>query len=63
MTKCEFNKVVHRHGCAPVNLLHIFRTPFLRNTNVGLRLSRITKLISINENLCYMIFTLKFTLE
>ena len=21
-----------RHGCSPVNLLHIFRTPFPRNT-------------------------------
>ena len=39
MPKCDFNKVVYnfieialRHGCSPVNLLHIFRTPFLRNT-------------------------------
>ena len=36
MPKCDFNKVVKqlffeitlRHGCSPVNLLHIFRTPF-----------------------------------
>ena len=29
MPKCDFNKV------APVNLLHIFRTPFCRNAPVG----------------------------
>ena len=28
--KCDFNKVVlHGYGCSPVNLLYIFRTPFL----------------------------------
>ena len=25
-----------RHGCSPVNLLHIFRIPFLKNTSVWL---------------------------
>ena len=25
-------KITLRHGCSPVNLVHIFRTPFLRNT-------------------------------
>ena len=37
MPKCDFNKVAKqitlRHGCSPVNLLHIFRTPFLKNTS------------------------------
>ena len=36
MLKCDFNKVIEitfRHGCSPVNLLHIFRTPFSRNTS------------------------------
>ena len=42
MWKCDFNKVAKllcnvseialRHGCSAVNLLHIFRTPFLKNT-------------------------------
>ena len=32
MSKCDFNKVTF-HGCSPVNLLHIFRTPFLNNTS------------------------------
>ena len=30
MPKCE---ITLRHGCSPVNLLHIFRTPFTRNTS------------------------------
>ena len=25
-------KIAFRHGCSPVNLLHIFRTPFSKNT-------------------------------
>ena len=28
----NFIEIVLRHGCSPVNLLHIFRTPFPRNT-------------------------------
>ena len=36
MPKCDFNKVAIeitlRHGCSPLNLLYIFRTPFLKNT-------------------------------
>ena len=38
MPKCDFNKVecnfieiTLQHGCSPVNLLHIFRTPFTKN--------------------------------
>ena len=38
MPKCDFNKVASnfieitlRHGCSPVKLLHIFRTPFTKN--------------------------------
>ena len=31
MPKCDFNKVA-LHGCTPVNLLHIIRTPFTKNT-------------------------------
>ena len=42
MPKCDFNKaakqsnfieITLRHGCSPVNLLHIFRTPFPNNTS------------------------------
>ena len=47
MPKCDFNKVAKqnifieillRHGCSPVTLLHIFRTPFPKNTSGGLLL-------------------------
>ena len=37
MPKCSFNKVA-KHECSPVNLLHIFRTPFPENTSEGLLL-------------------------
>ena len=30
--RCNFIEVALRHGCSPVNLLHIFRTHFLNNT-------------------------------
>ena len=40
MPKCDFNKVALRlteitrqHECSPVNLLHIFRAPFLKNAS------------------------------
>ena len=26
----NFIEIAHRHGCSPVNLLYVFRTPFLR---------------------------------
>ena len=30
---CNFIEIALQHGCSPVNLLHIFRTPFLSNTS------------------------------
>ena len=38
MLKCDFSKVktieiTLRHRCSPVNLLHIFGTPFPKNTS------------------------------
>ena len=45
MLKCKFMKmqsnfieIALRHGCSPVSLLHIFRTPFPKNTFGRLRL-------------------------
>ena len=32
MSKCDF-KIALWHGCSPVNLLHVFRTPFTKNTS------------------------------
>ena len=48
MPKCDFNKVaLHcnfieitlRRGCSPVNVLHMFRIPFLKNTSGRLLLN------------------------
>ena len=30
---CNFIETTLRHGCSPENLLHIFRTPFTKNTS------------------------------
>ena len=41
MPKCDFNnftEIALQHGCSPVHLLHIFRTPFPRNTSEWLLL-------------------------
>ena len=32
---CNFIEIAFRHGCSPVNLLHNFRTSFLKNTSVS----------------------------
>ena len=34
----NFIEIALRHGCSPVNLLHIFRTPFSKNPSGGLLL-------------------------
>ena len=39
----NFNEIAFRHGCSPVNLLHIFRTPFPKNTSWGLFLQKYTQ--------------------
>ena len=38
-----------RHGCSPVNLLHIFRTPFPKSTPEWLLLKFISNFMSIAE--------------
>ena len=47
---CNFIEITLRHGYSPVNLLHIFRTPFLKNTSGGLLLNRDN--FGSNENNC-----------
>ena len=58
MPKCDLNKVALlsnlieialRHGCSPVNLLHIFSTPFLKNTSGWLLLPSLLTKLSISE--------------
>ena len=34
----SFIEIAFRHGCSPVYLLHIFSTPFPKNTSGGLPL-------------------------
>ena len=46
-TCSKFIEIVLRHGCSPVNLLHIFRTPFPRNTSGWLLLMVVTKSLSV----------------
>ena len=36
---CNFIEITHRHGCPPLNLLHIFRIPFFKNTSGWLLLN------------------------
>ena len=45
---CNFIKITLRHGCYPVNFLHIFRTPFSKNTSGGLLLDSLTT-FSLNK--------------
>ena len=35
---CNFIEIALWHGCSPVNLLYIFKTPFPKNTSEGLLL-------------------------
>ena len=37
--KYDFN-IAYRYGCSPLNLLHIFRTPFRKNTSGRLLLQK-----------------------
>ena len=43
----SFIEITLRHGCSPVNLQHIFRTPFSKNTSGWLLLSLTT--LTLNE--------------
>ena len=36
---CNFTEIILRHGCSPINLLYIFRTPFPKNTSERLLLA------------------------
>ena len=42
---CNFIEITLWHGCSPVNLLHIFRTPFPKNTSGWLLLYRDERLV------------------
>ena len=50
MSKCDFNKVA-KHGCSTVNLQHIFRTPFTKNTSERLLLKTQIVALRLSANL------------
>ena len=61
MPKCDFNNVALlcnfieialRHGCTPVNLLHIFRTPFSKNTSGWLLWTFPQIITSMSKSFC-----------
>ena len=52
MPKCNFNNVA-KQGCSPVNLLHIFRTPLLKNTSGQLFMST-ASLFLITSSIFYV---------
>ena len=47
---CNFIEITLRHGCSPVNSMHIFRTPFLKNPS-GRLLLHIWHYLVSNKNL------------
>ena len=68
MPKCDFNEVVYnfieitlRHGCSPVNVLHIFGTPFLKNNSGWLLLKHVGSLMGwFNSNISHRSFIFLF---
>ena len=44
----NFIEIELPHGCSTVNLLHIFRTPFHKNTTRGLLLKMKEKVYTLN---------------
>ena len=51
---CNFIEIALRHWCFPVDLLHIFQTPFPRN-NSGWLLLTTASLCFITERICEII--------
>ena len=47
-TPSNFIEIALPHGCSPVHLLHIFRTPFLRSTTGWLLLRK----VELFKNIC-----------
>ena len=56
-----WNQIKLRHMCSPVNLLHIFRTPFLRNTSRRLLLGVSPINWNIEKSLLWLLKVLRGT--
>ena len=59
----NFIEIALRHGCSPVNLLHIFRTPFYKNTSEWLLLPLRINFMKKAINLCYKLFSWNHNIE
>ena len=53
---CNFIEITLRHGCSSVILLHIFRTPFLKNTSGRLFLDIVKQCIPENNLFIHLDF-------
>ena len=49
---CNFIEIALRHGCFPVNLLHIFRKPFPKNTSGWLLQNLALRMVQISKSFC-----------
>ena len=56
---CNFIEIAFQHGCFPVNLLHFFRTSFLKNTSGRLLLKIISDESTATVNQYYTSKTFK----
>ena len=52
MPKYKFSEIRLPHGCSPVNLLHIFKAHFPKNTSRRLLLDSLLPFIQVNSKLC-----------
>ena len=51
---CNFIEITLRYGCSPVNVMHIFRTPFPKNTSGRLVMNLKHSTTYIHSNLTLM---------
>ena len=56
---CNFIEIALQPGCSPVNLLHIFRKSFLKNTSGRLLL----KILSVNSVYAFLLKLKRFSQE
>ena len=66
MLKCYFNnlqsnfiEITLQHGCFPINLLHIFRTTFPKNTFGGLLLNIKAEIVGLKSFVIEKIYVFK----
>ena len=63
---CNFIEITLWHGCSPVNLLHIFRTPFTKNTSGWLLLeiikNDVKSYMDYSHLVAFIIFIIGLTL-